>query len=347
MSDETITSGPQTLPVAAPPRPKPPLVAGGRPQAIVPQDIDQIWRLAGIICEAGMTPKDFKTPAQVTIAIMHGLEIGLNPMQALQKIAVINNRPAVWGDAVIGLVQARGVDEYIVEEFTGTLQDGTLTAICRTKRKGRPNEVVRKFSVAQAKRARLWDERQKVSRYRNNERVEVLNDSPWYRFPERMLQMRARGLCLRDVYADVLGGLYLAEELIEPGDDAIDVTPAEAQPVRKAPPPPASVIEGSAQAAVTHTNVAAGINGVAATGTAGEMPDIPANLRRVAEDNEVDEDEWLNSLDNAYGACEDRASLDHAVVKYADPMMEKASDAAWDAAKRVYDKHHQRIVAQA
>jgi hypothetical protein len=289
----------------------------------------------------------------VSIALMHGLEIGLPPMQAIQKIAIINGRPAVWGDAVIGLVQARGADEYIIEMFEGSLQEGSLKAICKTKRKGKPNEVVRSFSIKQAMRARLWDTREKVKRYRNNQQVDVLNDSPWYRFPERMLQMRARGLCLRDVYADVLGGLYLAEELIEPGDDAIDVTPPDQQPVRKAPPPPVTggVIEAKAEPAK---------NGNGAAKPAGKDPlDIPEGLRRTEQkqiaapvqeeqheepdDTEVDEDEWLNSLENAYGSCEDLHSLGEKAVLMAEPMLQKVGDQAWDAAKDMFAKHEKRI----
>ena len=36
---------------------------------------------------------------------------------------------------------------------------------------------------------------------------------PWKQYPDRMLQMRARGLAARDGAADVLSGIYLAEEM--------------------------------------------------------------------------------------------------------------------------------------
>lgn len=56
---------------------------------------------------------------------------------------------------------------------------------------------------------------------------ETYNDSPWYKYPKRMLQMRAR-VAFRDLFADAMGGLYIAEEVIN-GDEAepIDVTPAK------------------------------------------------------------------------------------------------------------------------
>ena len=48
---------------------------------------------------------------------------------------------------------------------------------------------------------------------------------PWTQYPDRMLAMRARGFACRDGAADVLGGLYVAEELETP---MRDVTPKTA-----------------------------------------------------------------------------------------------------------------------
>ena len=45
------------------------------------------------------------------IAIMHGLEVGLSPLSALQRIAVINGRPTIWGDGALALVKASGLCE--------------------------------------------------------------------------------------------------------------------------------------------------------------------------------------------------------------------------------------------
>ena len=40
----------------------------------------------------------------------------------------------------------------------------------------------------------------------------LLNRPPWKSYPDRMLQMRARGFALRDAFADVIGGLITSEE---------------------------------------------------------------------------------------------------------------------------------------
>lgn len=185
----------ETLPVA-----KHDIMAGGTVKAIVPQSFDDCYRLARLIVASGMAPAGMESPEKVTIAIMHGMEVGLTPLAALQRIAVINGRPTIWGDAAIGLVRGSGKCEYVKEWIDGEI------AYCETKRKGETASVTRTFSVADAKTAKLWGKA-----------------GPWQQYPQRMLQMRARAFCLRDVYADILGGMYLREEL----DDVPmrDVTP--------------------------------------------------------------------------------------------------------------------------
>lgn len=181
------------------------LKTGGRIAGIVPQTIEEVFRLANAICKSGMAPNGMKTAEQITIAIMHGLEIGLPPLQAVQRIAVVNGRPTVWGDAIPALLWSRGfkLDEHMDGE------DGTeRAAVCKVTR---PDGAVieRRFSVADAMQAGLWGKQ-----------------GPWKQYPERMLQMRARGFAARDGAADVLGGLYMREE-IEDEKTLKDITPAK------------------------------------------------------------------------------------------------------------------------
>lgn len=201
----------------------PALKSGGKLAAIVPQDLDSAYRLAKAVCLSGLAPKDLEKPEAVMIAIMHGMEVGLTPMMALQKIAVINGRPTIWGDGALGLVRGSGLCEYVTEKIEG-LGDKRV-AICTAKRKGEPEPIVRRFSIDDAKRASLWDK-----------------GGPWKQYPERMLAMRARAFALRDGFADVLGGLYLTEELQGTENSAMrDVTAP--------PPPPAPPTQIEAQSA--------------------------------------------------------------------------------------------------
>ena len=206
--------------------PRPALTAGHRPTAIVPTDMDSCYRLAKAVCIAGMAPAGLDTPEKAMVAIMHGLEIGLTPMAALQRIAVVNGRPTIWGDGAIGLVRGSGLCEFIKERIDG--EGDARIAICEAKRKGDDSIVTRKFSVVDAKLAGLWSPDARVTRKsRDGGTYQKDNDSPWHRYPERMLQMRARAFALRDLFADVLGGLYLREEIED-----------DTAPRRAAPPPP-------------------------------------------------------------------------------------------------------------
>ena len=159
---------------------------------LVPQTLDDVYRLATAIAKSGLAPQAMKTPEQITVAILTGLELGLKPMFALNKIAVVNGRPTLWGDGIPALLWSRGFD--IREWF-----DGEDIAMCEVTR---PNgvKVVRSFTVDDAKAAGLWGKQ-----------------GPWKQYPKRMLAMRARAFSARDGAADVLGGLYVAEEVIEGG----------------------------------------------------------------------------------------------------------------------------------
>ena len=188
------------------------LPASGAMTAIIPRNMDEVWRLAQAVSLSGLSPNDMREPEKVMVAILHGLELGLKPMQAIQRIAVINGRPSLWGDAALGLVRASGLLEEIKETIEG--EGDARIAVCETKRRGDPGSIIRKFSVRDAKVAGLWGKK-----------------GPWTTHPDRMLQMRARGFNLRDSHPDVLGGMYLAEEL---QGEAIDVTPTIPTP----PTPP-------------------------------------------------------------------------------------------------------------
>lgn len=174
------------------------------------KSLDDYWRFAQFVCKSGLAPKGMETPEACIIAMQIGAEIGLKHMQSIQSIAVINNRPSVWGDSVKGLILATGICEDFQEYFEG---DGDkLTAHCKIKRRGM-SWVHQSFSVADAKQADL-----------------TKKSGPWQQYPKRMLQMRARGFACRDAFPDALRGLYLAEEAMDmPEREPIDVTPARPQ----------------------------------------------------------------------------------------------------------------------
>jgi hypothetical protein len=168
-----------------------------RAMAIIPRDFEGAWRMAQVVVAAKMAPKSYEDSVErVCLAIMHGLEVGLTPMAALQSIAMINNIPTLWGDAMLGLVRQSGLMDKFQEEVQIDEQGEPTLAICRVHRKGDLADVVGSFTRVEAQKAGLWNK-----------------TGPWQQYRPRMMKFRARGWALRDAFPDVLRGLHSAEEI--------------------------------------------------------------------------------------------------------------------------------------
>ena len=158
-----------------------------------------------VVAKTDFAPKDFRNkPEACLLAIQHGAEIGLSPMQSLQSIAVVNGRPTIYGDAALAVCLASPVCEWVTESVDG---DGDkMVATCSAQRRGYPKPITSTFSVADAKAAGLW-----------------AKGGPWTQYPKRMLAMRARGFALRNAFADVLRGLVTAEEAGDYQHDTVSI----------------------------------------------------------------------------------------------------------------------------
>lgn len=227
---------------------------GGALAGLTPQSLEEVIKLADLMAKSEIVPKEYRDkPANILVAIQLGLEVGLAPMQALQSIAVVNGKPAMYGDAPLALVRASGLLEWIEEK--GDAKE----ALCRVKRKGDPSVYEGRFSIADAARIKVdqWSDGQK--------RSSPLAEKDTYRnYPERMLKFRARGYALRDAFGDVLKGLRIGEEVEDYPTEAREprnVTPAPTQdelmPKRasetapKAGPAPAPAESSTAKTAET------------------------------------------------------------------------------------------------
>jgi len=182
-----------------------PIVANGRGLAL--RSMDDMWRFACAVRDSGLAPRSFGKPEQILIAIQSGAELGMPPMRSLQSFCVVHGNARLWGDAPLALVRQSGHLEYVKETIEGDIgKDLSKTpdevrAVCITKRKGDPEPKQREFSVGDARRAGLW-----------NKKTEKGYNSVWMNYPQRMLQMRARALNLRDNFPDCFSGATIAEE---------------------------------------------------------------------------------------------------------------------------------------
>lgn len=177
-----------------------------RSTLLTPRNLTEAMEYAKLIASSAIIPKSYQgKPSDIIVAVQMGAELGLQPIQALQSIVVINGKPSVYGDSAIALVQAHQSFENIKEWF----DEKTNTAFCSVKRKNQSEHTV-SFSVEDAKKAELWGK-----------------SGPWSQYPKRMMQMRARGFALRDKFADALKGLITIEEAQDYPVEGVkvDVTP--------------------------------------------------------------------------------------------------------------------------
>ena len=184
-----------------------------QPRGLALDTFEDAFRFSKLVATSDFAPKDFRgKPESCLLAIQHGAELGLSPMQSLQSIAVVNGRPSVYGDTALAVCKGSPVCEWVRETIEG--EGEHMVAVCQAKRRGDAQPVESRFGVAEAKKAGLWGKQ-----------------GPWTQYPRRMLQMRARGFALRDAFPDVLRGLVTAEE-------AADYTHVEPEPVRVTQPTP-------------------------------------------------------------------------------------------------------------
>jgi len=193
----------------------------GATQVLRPQTFEQLGQFAAMAARSSMVPQAYRgKPEDIMLAVQMGSEVGLAPMQALQNIATINGRPALWGDAQLGLCKMHPAWVSIEETTTGAGE--AMRARCVVIRNGEP-PVVREFGYTEAKQAGLWGKA-----------------GPWQQYPARMMQMRARGFALRDAFPDALRGLLSEHEAQDTPPPAYTGTTIEATatPVADAPQAP-------------------------------------------------------------------------------------------------------------
>jgi hypothetical protein len=182
------------------------------PMGIEVQNLEQMWWLSGHVMRSGMAPKDCKSTADLVIRAQYGMSVGLSFMQAIQCVANVNGRPSLWGHQVLGLITASGKCKSWTESIIGT--DPTkddYTVRITTERRDIEGIRVVEFSVAEARRANL------------------MGKDLYKTYPKDMIRHRAVARAAKQVYADVLSGLGVAEE----ERDIIDITSEPVEPAAK------------------------------------------------------------------------------------------------------------------
>lgn len=160
---------------------------------LTPANAQEAFEVANNLAQSSLIPSALKgKPADIVVSMAYGAELGLQPLQSLQNISVINGRPSLWGDAMRALV-LNSHDLVSLKEWD---ENGTFYCeITRRTRAGGEITIRKSFGDAEAQQANLLGKQ-----------------GPWKQYPNRMKQMRAFGFAARDAYADRLRGFITREE---------------------------------------------------------------------------------------------------------------------------------------
>lgn len=142
------------------------------------------------LIQSGMLPKHYQRPQAVLAAILMGQEMGFSPMASLRVIAVINGVPTL---------QASGMKAKAIKaggQFKTVEWTDEVCCIKATRPGWAESEVVT-YTIEDAKLQGLTGK------------------DNWKRMPKQMLYARAVTMAIRNLFADVVEGVYGTEEMLD------------------------------------------------------------------------------------------------------------------------------------
>lgn len=155
---------------------------------IEPTNMGELVQLADAAAKSGFY--GCKTREQALLVMMTGRDMGLSFSQSLRAFHIIQGKATLSADgAVATCVSRRDLCVYF-----RTIEATDERATVETQRTGDPARRYT-FTAEDAKRANLWGK------------------DNWRTYPSRMLLARARAALARDVFPDLLLGLYDPDEL--------------------------------------------------------------------------------------------------------------------------------------
>ncbi len=155
--------------------------------AFTPRNIDELRTLGEIAHKSGICK--VSNPDAATILIATGLGLGMDPMQSLRSLHIVEGRVMIAADTMVALVMRSGtVESWAVTEKTE--ERCTIVA----KRKGRP-EITRSYSQEDVDRAGL-------NKPNGNHQ----------KIPATMKHHRCCAIVCREEWPDVMLGMYAPDE---------------------------------------------------------------------------------------------------------------------------------------
>ena len=150
--------------------------------------LDDLLELGKVLVKSGMLPQSVKSPEAAVAIMLKGREIGMPVMESFALINVIQGKPTIAPQGMLALIKRSGLQENIKIE-----DDGDKCVVTMNRRGESPHTA--SFSMTDAKSMGL------------------AGKDNWTKQPKVMRQWRAIAACARIVFPDIIGGMYLPDEM--------------------------------------------------------------------------------------------------------------------------------------
>lgn len=166
------------------------------------------WELASKMCNTNLVPARLRGKAEDgTAAILYGAELGLTPIQSLQRVVPIHGMPTLEARTMVALLKSRG---YRVKTLSQSDESVTVWG-----RDLDGEEYESTWTIGRAVKAGYVptiDE--KSGKYRLNANGKLIGNEKYLTDPQAMLKAKAQAEVCRDMAPDILIGIsYTSEEL--------------------------------------------------------------------------------------------------------------------------------------
>ncbi len=188
------------------------------PTGMLPAVQQELLAHVQTVIAAGLMPSHIKTPEMGVVILLKGRELGMQPMQALASIYVVNGLTSLKTEAMVALALQR-VKDLTFEWIESTTQKADVIV-----RRGRSCY-------------------RSVFTMKDAERAGLSGKDMYRKYPQDMLRWRALAPALRLLAPDVMQGTYTTEELIGVASPAEIAASIEAAPTPVAVDPDAPTPE--------------------------------------------------------------------------------------------------------
>jgi hypothetical protein len=181
-------------------------IALGKGGILVPRDNVEDARIASMMLDTGALPKCFVSVPQVVLAVQMLRGLGISPALGIRQVMIVPKTQvlSIWGELpkaacqsdIVEFKEFRFDKDYTPISFGNKNLDAELFgAYCLVRRRDVADPVESTFLFKEAIAAGLTGNK----------------ETPWVKYPNRMLQMRARSKALKDLFPDRLSGVSIAE----------------------------------------------------------------------------------------------------------------------------------------